>query len=358
MPEENRSRYVALGIVLVLVAVSFFMIKPFINSLLGAVVLAYIFYPLFEWLTKKIRIRLLAALFTTIIALLMITIPLIFVLNTATTEAHFLYVRVRQRLSIDTLLNFECPEQGASFFCTFVNRINDLSGQQDIQIRIKEVLANGITWLANATSQFVLSLPGVFLNFVIMLFTLFYLFLDGKIIADRLYQALPFKARHQKVIRNQVSDVIYATVYGSVIVAVIQGVLAGIGFWLFNVPSPVVWAMVTTVLAFIPFVGAWIVWLPAGLFRVLDGYNTDSRIIWQGILLLLYGAVIISGIDNLLKPKVIGERAKVHPILIMIGALGGLFVLGPVGFVIGPVTLALTKTLFEIYEQEQHGETA
>ncbi|MDO8660570.1 MAG: AI-2E family transporter, partial [Candidatus Woesearchaeota archaeon] len=306
----------------------------------------------------RVKFRGLAALITTIIALLLITTPLAFVLNTATAEAHFFYMNIKQRLAIDSLINVDCPSESTSFFCNIVNRINDLSGQDDIQSKIKEMLSNAITWLAKATSEFVLTLPHIILNFVITLFTLFYLFLDGKTIADRLYRALPFKNQHQKAIRRQLSNVIYATVYGSIIIAVLQGVLAGIGFWVFGIGSPVVWAMVTTVLAFIPFIGAWLVWLPAGVLRLIEGYDiANAHTLWSGILLLVYGLIIISGIDNLLKPKIIGERARVHPILIMIGALGGLLVFGPVGFVVGPVALALAKTLFEIYEQEKGAVT-
>jgi len=357
-PREYYPRILLGLLVFGLLAAAFFIIKPFIAALLAAIILAYIFYPVYKFLLRFIKMPRLTAILVTIFAILLISIPFIFVLNTATQEAHFLYVRAKQRLAVENLAGLQCPPQEQSLLCRMSNWFNTFTSQEEVQKRIKELLANAITWFAAKTSTFLLGIPIAVVNLVIAVFTMFFLLLDGPVLVKRLYRALPIKLYHQKAIQNQLGDVIFATVYGSVIVALIQGALGALGFWIFGIPSPIIWGLIMAIFAFIPFVGTWLIWLPAALGLLLDGYvGGESAVVWKGIFLIMYGAFIIGGIDNLLKPKLIGDRAKVHPVLIMIGALGGLLVFGPIGFVIGPVTLALVKTAFEIYERETLSHT-
>ena len=150
-------------------------------------------------------------------------------------------------------------------------------------------------------------------------------------------------------------EVIFATVYGVIIVAIIQGIVGTIGFIIFDVPSPILLGLLLTFAALIPFVGTALVWLPASALVFLNGYlNADTTMIGKGIGLFLYGALVISLIDNLIRPKIISKEAKLHPVLILLGLFGGIRVLGPIGMVVGPLVLALLVSFVDIYQRDKH----
>ncbi len=147
---------------------------------------------------------------------------------------------------------------------------------------------------------------------------------------------------------------LHLLIYGYVVVALIQGLLGAFGFFIFGIHSPIFWGIVMTITALIPFIGTAIVWLPFALIKLFNGIlaNNTNEII-GGILFILYGTIIISGIDNVLRPKIIGDKAKVHPILILVGVLGGLSLFGFIGVVIGPLILALFVAFLTAYEENK-----
>jgi len=187
-----------------------------------------------------------------------------------------------------------------------------------------------------------------------MVFIMFFLLRDGKDIANKVKRLLPLKKHYQKRVFEKSKEVTFAVVYGHLSVALIQGALGGIGFLILGVSSPLLWGLVMAFAALIPFVGTPLVWLPVALFRIFNGFSTgNNSLLLNGILLFLYGALIVSTIDNFLKPKIIGDKAEVHPILVLLGVLGGLKLFGIIGIVIGPVILAIFKIAIRIYEEER-----
>jgi predicted PurR-regulated permease PerM len=142
--------------------------------------------------------------------------------------------------------------------------------------------------------------------------------------------------------------------YGNITIAIMQGILGAIGFMIFGVPSPILWGFVMVLFALIPYFGTAVVWLPAALNLIFSGYlQNNSSLTTRGIFLIVYGVLVISSIDNILKPKLIGAKANVHPILVLIGVLGGLSLFGFVGLFLGPMMLALLMTFIDIYEEEK-----
>ena len=122
------------------------------------------------------------------------------------------------------------------------------------------------------------------------------------------------------------------------------------GFLIFGLPSPLFWGVLMTLFALIPVLGPWVIWAPASLFMLIQGISQDSSsLILKAIGLFIYGAIIVSTSDNILRPKLVGDKAKVHPILILIGTIGGLVVFGPIGVIFGPLVLSLTSVIFEVY---------
>ncbi|MEA2736542.1 MAG: hypothetical protein QOE14_2993, partial [Humisphaera sp.] len=140
-------------------------------------------------------------------------------------------------------------------------------------------------------------------------------------------------------------DVIYASVYGSVMIAIVQGTLGGIAFWALGVPSPLLWGAVMTLLCMIPMAGSFLVWVPAAIYLLAVGHPMKA------LALTLWGALVISTIDNILRPKLVGERTHMHELIIFFSVLGGLQVFGMIGLVAGPVIAAIAIALVEVWRR-------
>jgi len=175
-----------------------------------------------------------------------------------------------------------------------------------------------------------------------MVFLIFFMLRDGELMVKKIKYFIPLKKHHQTKIINKFSSVTRAVVYGHFITALIQGMVGVLGLYLFGVKSPLVWGSIMMVACMIPFIGSPVVWFPLGAFKLITGLTSSSSSeIIMGIGLLIYGFVIISSVDNLIKPKIIGDIARIHPTIILIGVLGGLLIFGVIGIVVGPLILSL-----------------
>ena len=150
----------------------------------------------------------------------------------------------------------------------------------------------------------------------------------------------------------RVTDAIVATVYGTLAVAAVQGCLGGLMFWWLGLPAPLLWGMVMGLLAVVPVLGAFVVWIPAAIFLVLEGS-------WGRALILAgWGGIVVGGIDNVLYPILVGNRLQMHSVLAFISVGGGLMLFGPSGLILGPVALTITTGLLEIWRHRAADEAA
>ena len=346
-------RYFVVISVIGIVYLSFLVVAPFINSLLTGIVITYVFYPAYSWLRKLLHNDTLSALIVSAGIILLFAIPLVFVLDNLAPEARYVYIRAKQRIVTGDLIDIQC-EGKTSTLCAVSEAIKGFVSDPSIKFPLQDMLGKLTSLAIEKTSSVLLSLPGIVLSIIVTFFITFYLFLDGNSVVEKMKNLIPLEHKHKEHIIKKFQETTYAVIYGSIIVALIQGTLGGIGFFMFDVTSPVLWGVVMTITALIPFVGTAIVWLPAALIKIGAGTTlNDTGVVWQGIGLLLYGFFVVSLIDNILKPKLIGDRAGVHPILILLGVLGGLTLIGFVGFIIGPLVLAMLNALIEIYEKEK-----
>ena len=326
---------------------------PFANALLTATIISYVFYPFYKWIQKYLRNEKIAALLVSAGLLLLVAVPFVLVLDNLAPEARYVYIRAKQHLVTGELIDINCAGKTTAI-CRFSNVIKDIVQDPSVKFPLEDMLGKLTTLAIEKTSSVLLSLPGIILSVVVTFFITFYLFLDGPKLVGKCKNLIPLKSIHKEHMFQKFQDTTYAVIYGSIIVAVIQGTLGGIGFFLFGIQSPVLWGIIMMITALIPFVGTAVIWLPAALIHIGTGTTLGNEaLIWQGIGLLLYGTFIVASIDNVLKPKLIGERAGVHPILILLGVLGGLVLFGFVGFIIGPLVLAMINALVEIYEKEK-----
>ncbi len=349
--KEDYSKYFFVLFVIVMIGLVFIIIRPFITALLGSVFLTYLFYPSYRWFKEKVKSNNLASLIVTSIVILILLVPLFLVLNTLTKEAYISYLTSKQKLL--TIGDFfkNCPTENP--MCGLINYIGDFLDEPKVKYHLQDTIEKVTSYVIDSASDLVFSIPRFVLNFFVMTFALFYLFKDGPMIISNLKRVLPLKEVYKRHLFEKFGKVTYAIVYGHLIVAIIQGILGGMGFFIFDISSPVVWGIIMAFAALIPFIGTGIVWLPAALFKLFSGISAGNMgEIIGGVLFILYGIIIISSMDNVIRPKIIGGRAKVHPVLILVGVLGGLYLLGPVGIMVGPLVLALFVTFVKAYERD------
>ena len=180
---------------------------------------------------------------------------------------------------------------------------------------------------------------------LLVVFTVFYFFSDGENIRHAAYERVPLQRVQWQDIISRTRDVIGATVYGVLAISAIQGTLGTFIFWALGLPSPLLWGVVMFFLSMIPMAGAFLVWLPAALYLALIGAYLKAGI------LVAWGVLVIGSIDNVLSPKLVGRRARLHELLIFFAVLGGLQVFGVLGLVLGPVVVAMTLALIEMVRQ-------
>lgn len=340
-----------LSITILLLA--FFITRPFLPALFTGGIIAYLSKPLHIWLLKYVKNRSLASLIVTIFIVLIVTVPVITALGLLSTEAYSAYSTLSEHNLGANFLKIACKEE-SWLSCKAVKRLIGFFPDRDVDNYLQAVIERILEFITENISAFVVSIPSILLNFFVLIFVIYYLLKDGDSITDKIKNILPLKESQKQHVLATFHSVTYGVFYGNISIAVIQGVLGSIGFLLLGVPSPFLWGSVMILFALVPYFGAAIIWLPAALNLIFIGYlQNDNSYTVRGIVLIIYGIFVISSIDNILKPKLIGAKAKIHPILVLMGVLGGLSLFGFLGLILGPVMLALLMTLADIYEEEK-----
>jgi predicted PurR-regulated permease PerM len=185
-----------------------------------------------------------------------------------------------------------------------------------------------------------------------VLFTLYYLLRDADRIIAAIRQFVPLDTRDTDRILRETNEIIRASLQGVLAIAAIQGALGGLAFWVLGIPSPLLWGVVMFFLSMIPMAGAFIVWVPAAAYLLITGH-------WiKALLLTLWGALVIGTIDNVLRPRLVGQKTKLHELVVLFSVLGGLRVFGVLGIVVGPVVVAITLALLDVWRQANTARTA
>ncbi|MFH0936515.1 MAG: AI-2E family transporter [Candidatus Woesearchaeota archaeon] len=329
---SKQSKYILGVLFLGLIVISFFLIKKYIIALIGAIILTFLFYPIYKFIVRYLKNKTISSLITSILILLIMTIPLIFIFNSLLNESVKFF--------------YNAPQINLGVFADKISRY--LGGTLDVNAYLKDLMNRLSVYVIQKTSNFLFSIPQLILSLFVMFFTIYYLFKDGEYISNKILSALSLKENHKIKLYKNFGDTIYAVLYGVVLTAIVQGAIGTIGLWYFKVSSPITWGIVMTVLSMIPFLGAYFIWLPAAIIKISNGdfYN--------GFGLFLYGLIIVSTIDNVIRPKLIGRKANIHPILVLIGIIGGLQVFGLIGMVVGPLILSILMLFIETYLSEKN----
>ena len=350
---EINPLYILLSVFTLL---ALFILKDFISSILLAAVISYLSYPLYKRLLRRTG-KTASALITILVVVLVISVPSVFVITELLGEIRTIHTNVQGYISTD-FPTVECED---NFLCGMLTSLGftEPNAKEIVSSGIREradLLYRGLfdyTRIFNYISIF----PAIFLNIFLIMFMTFYLLIDGEKLVERVKPIVPLRSSQINTLTRSLKESIYAVVYGNIVVAVIQGLLTLTGFLIFGVASPFTWGIVTVFTSLIPILGAVVVWLPASLFLMVSGLiSGDFFTIARGVGLFFFGLFLISGIDNVLKPRLIGRRANLHPVLVFLGAIGGIASLGVIGFIIGPVLVALAVTSVSIASKYRNSD--
>lgn len=182
-----------------------------------------------------------------------------------------------------------------------------------------------------------------FFQFFLLLYTLFFFLMDGNVMLSRALTFLPLREAEKSLMLDKFVSVTRATVKGTLLIGVAQGVLAGLAFWVVGIDGAVFWGTVMVVLSVIPAVGAALVWVPAAIILAVTGA------VGKAVGLALFCGLVVGSIDNVLRPKLVGRDTQMHDLMILFSTLGGIIALGPIGFIVGPILAALFVTIWEIF---------
>lgn len=331
----------------------FYITKPFLSALITGAIIAYLSYPLYKKTLRYIKNKNFASLIVAVFIVLILTLPFVIVLGLISKEAYATYISLNQQDLGTNFLKIACRDE-SSLSCKAIKRFIDFLPENDLDYYLEVTIKKITGFILENASKFLASIPSILLNFFVIIFVVYYLLKDGELITKRIKNMIPLKESHKQHVLDKFHNVTYAVFYGNILVAILQGILGVIGFLILGVPSPVLWGVVMMLFALMPYFGTAIVWLPAALNLIFIGYlQNDNSSAIRGVILIFYGIFVISSIDNILKPKLIGAKANVHPILVLLGVLGGLNLFGFIGIILGPVMLALLTTFVDIYEDEK-----
>lgn len=310
--------------------------------MLWGIVLAIVFAPLYRRLSRSMgQRRTLAALATLTIIVLIVILPLALVGAALLAEASGVFQRI-QSGEVNFGRYFRQVVDALPGWATSLLERFELTNLTAVQDRLSEGLATGSKWLAGHAVSIGQDTLNFTLGLFVMLYLLFFLLRDGDELVGSIRHALPLPAEQRRALLAKFIVVIRATVKGALVIALVEGALGGLSFWFLGIQPALLWGALMVVLALLPAVGAGLVWLPVAVYLLASGA------VWQGVVLIAYGILVIGLVDNVLRPVLIGKDTRMPDYVVLISTLGGIAIFGVHGFVVGPVIAAVFIAAWDI----------
>jgi len=306
---------------------------PFFTYIVLAAILTYTLFPVYNFILQRTKRAELSSAIAIGIALLLMILPAVYVVTELVQQVSGAYGTF--------------PTEKFGRIAEYVKRI---SGGR---IVLQDFLNSGVEQLRDSILGMAPNILGsvteLIVGLFIMFFIMFYGFREGRTFVEYVKKLLPLDAGLKDSLFYELETITQAVLYGQVMTAIIQGLLGAFALGIFGVSNWVFWGVIMIIMAFLPLLGTPIIWGPAGIGLIMEGHTG------RGIGLLIVGATIVMNIDNFIRPRLVSGRTKVHPVLIMIGVLGGLQIFGFIGLLIGPLILALMAALIKFYEEAHFG---
>jgi predicted PurR-regulated permease PerM len=314
----------------------FSILRPFIYTLILAVIFAVVFQRPYEKALKLTKQNSgLASFLVTLLVILIVIIPLTFLGKQIIQEGQQLYFSLTENGSSGIInSSLESIKGSLNGF---------LPGVENISIDLDQYIKTGISWVLQNLTGFFSNVVKTLVNAFIFLIAFYYLLKEGRNFKSYVVKFSPLNSEHNEVVLSKLDLAINSVVKGNIIIALVQGVLTSIGLSIFGVPNPVIWGVLAAVSALIPGVGTSIVIIPAIIYLFFTNAFTSA------LGLIIWGIIAVGMIDNFLGPKLVGKGMKLHPLLVILAVFGGATFFGPIGFLLGPLSLSLFLALLDIY---------
>ena len=319
---------------------------PFLVPLVWGAALTLVFFPVHRRVRRWIKPPNMAALVSTLLLTAIIIAPTLVVLGAVTSQALQLADHVETeweagRLPLAKLWSWIPVERLLRWLAQ-----HGVSEQQ-VNDYVRRSVENIAAFLATQTGLLARNIVLFFFDLFVTLVAAFYLFRDGAELLERVRLALPLEDSYREGLFFIAHNMLYASVISGLVVAAAQGTLGGLTFWMLGIKAPLVWGLAMTFFAFLPIVGPWVVYVPAILFFVI------SEEYWKAIILSIIGIVVISSVDNVLRPILVSGRAQMNGLLVFVSLLGGVVAFGFLGLILGPILVALADAAVEVYAAQQ-----
>lgn len=336
MNDRKPQLYFLLIILAGTFVLAFFIFRPFLYALTLAMVFAIVLQPVYQKILRMTYGRQgLSALAATLLFVIFIFTPLIFLGVQIFQEAQQVYFSLIENGGGNAVL---------SIFNGLLDSFqNYFPAQQKFSLNIDQYLKQGLSWLIQHIGSIFGSFAKMAVSSFVFLFALYYLLKDGHKFKTAIVALSPLADAHDEAVSQKLGMTINSVVRGNLLIALMQGALTSVGFVILGVPNAVLWGSVAAIAALIPGIGTMLVLVPAILFLFLKGD------MFSGVALTAWGVVAVGLIDNFLGPKLVGRGMQLHPLIILLSVIGGIGFFGPIGILLGPLSISLFFALLDIY---------
>jgi predicted PurR-regulated permease PerM len=357
---KGRSRFtnfVLLACFLALGYLLYLVFRPFLSSLIWATVLTVVFFPAFEFILSKTGgRRSLASFLICLLVLLLIVIPVTTLGVVITQQASALFQSMGG--SVDQISQESAAKlkqfQERPWVRRIVSLVSQYTGKEsaDLAADASQIVSRVSQFLVGVGADVLKGAGGLVFSFFLMFLTMFFLLRDGTQFLELIMATNPLPVEYAAEVLAKFRDLSFATFYGTILTAAVQGAAGGLLLWALGISSPVFWGAVVSLVSLVPIVGTLLIWGPMTAYLLITGHPTKA------ILLVVLGSLAVGSIDNLLKPMIIRGRTDMHPLLIFMGVLGGMQVFGFLGVLLGPLVVAVFISFLNLYRMELRPEPA
>jgi predicted PurR-regulated permease PerM len=349
----HRADYARIAILIVLAIVLYFVfriLQPFLAALTWAAILATVFRPLFSILARHLRRPRLASAVSCVLLTIVIVLPAMFLLFILAEQSVGAYRTLEARVTVGGPASFEAVRKTSSYRWALAKAKQWGIPAPDLGAVATKAIGVVSEFLVSRSASVFSGITHFVVDFLVMIFALYYLLLRGPGILLELRQLSPLRLEHEEKIIEKFRAITVATLGGSLATALIQGMAGGVIFLFFGLPSPLLWGAVMALLSLVPVVGTALVWVPLVVYYILTGA------VWKGIILLVVFVGVMGIVDNLVKPALIKRGTDIDPFWVFLSVLGGIGVFGFLGLFLGPLLFTVCLVLVEIYKVEFRDE--
>ena len=342
MRDDRVNKFMVVLLVVFISAIFLSMIQSFLMAIFLAGIFSALARPIYLRLDKLLNGRhSLASILTLLLIIIVVLLPLAALTGVVTDQA----IKVSQ--SAMPWVKDQINQRGAfSEFLSTLPYYDKIAPHSELIMRkVGEMVGSISEFLINRLSSVTIGAVNFLFMLFVWLYTMYFFLLDGEKLLEKILYYLPLQDHDEQQMLERFTSVTRATLKGSAVIGILQGGLAGVAFWAVGIPSATFWGVIMVVLSIIPSVGTALVWLPAAVILGFGGA------IGKAVGLFVFCAVVVGSVDNLLRPILVGKDTQMHELMIFFGTMGGIFMFGMVGVIIGPIIAALFVTIWEIYGQ-------